>query len=294
MRFPIEQVPIAKPTQPFQQPQGFDPGQLIMQAAQLNQQERQNQQKLQQEGINNILEAIKASQQLQEQKRAHLADESMAERTLALSEKKSEPHMELERAYAAYYNAMAGNKTLNLLTVQEAEALGVPYGTRRQEAIGKGTIPVSQSIREKLSETTNPIGLLDSLEKQFKKLNIGEDVPSATFRGGVLQLESMAPSTDAGIYSAQRNNISLIVRAMGERGVLTDQDVARIHTNIPGFYDTKTSANQKMSTLRGILSSAQANMKKGLVGDVLKKQETTNLGWTSNKENRLLELKNRR
>ena len=67
-------------------------------------------------------------------------------------------------------------------------------------------------------------------------------------------------NTSAANYKKQQKAfLSLLTRAAGEKGVLTNQDVARIKEALPSFYDTPDVAAEAWGTIRTIITSAVTN-----------------------------------
>jgi hypothetical protein len=63
-------------------------------------------------------------------------------------------------------------------------------------------------------------------------------------------------SPDAALYNDTVSAfLSSLSRAAGEKGVLTDQDVARIKSALPAFSDTADIANAKLETLRNLFKA---------------------------------------
>lgn len=142
------------------------------------------------------------------------------------------------------------------LTLQEKEALGVRFGTKRSE-VG-GLFPVAPTQRSKKAEFEQALPLLGALKEQVQGLNLAESIQGTATRGTALKTQSFIPATNAGIYKSSVGAfLSQLTRAAGERGVLTNQDVERIRKALPTFLDTKASAAKKFDIIEGIFNEAQ-------------------------------------
>jgi hypothetical protein len=58
--------------------------------------------------------------------------------------------------------------------------------------------------------------------------------------------------------ATSKATLSMIVRALGEKGTLTNQDIARIQAAIPTLWDSKDLASKKLSRLREIIKGTSA------------------------------------
>lgn len=149
-----------------------------------------------------------------------------------------------------------------LLTLQEQQAYGLPAGSTLAEATGLS--PLSQTTRSTLNSIQSALPLVNQLGSLIDGLNLATTTPMATVRGILLSTESLLPSTKAGQFNSQRNAfVSLIVRALGEKGTLATSDVERIKAALPGFYDTKESAKNKLDNLQTIMTSVYNKAKSG-------------------------------
>ena len=146
--------------------------------------------------------------------------------------------------------------TINInrpLTLAEQQAYGLPAGSTLQDAIGMQ--PLSPTTRQGLNAIQGAIPLIDTLETMVSGLNLSDSISGSVINGAKLQGMSLLPATKAGQYAAQVNAfVSLITRALGEKGTLATFDVERIKAALPGFYDTKESADSKLNTLRTIMN----------------------------------------
>ena len=157
----------------------------------------------------------------------------------------------------------------NMLTPAEAGQLGVPYGTTRDQASGKGIIPASQATRLNIQKTQELKPILDSMQSQFDALGIPEDSAKSTLYAPIAFAKSKMAGTKERVFSQTRENISKVVKSMGESGALSTGDVSRMQGAVPGFYETKSSGKFKIDTLRDIAEEGNFNMKSGLTGSAI-------------------------
>ena len=59
----------------------------------------------------------------------------------------------------------------------------------------------------------------------------------------------------ANYYDTVDAFMSLLSRAAGEKGVLTDQDIKRIKKAVPTFYDTQETAARKWTTIKTVITA---------------------------------------
>lgn len=156
-----------------------------------------------------------------------------------------------------------------MLTPAEAAQLGVPYGTTRTQAQGKGIIPASQATRLNIQKTQELKPILDSMQSQFDALGIPEDSTKSTLYAPIAFAKSKMAGTKERVFSQTRENISKVVKSMGESGALSTGDVSRMQGAVPGFYETKSSGKFKIDTLRDIAEEGNFNMKSGLTGSAI-------------------------
>ena len=146
----------------------------------------------------------------------------------------------------------SGGEGDDILSVTEAIALGVPYGTKKSEAFGLK--PLSAASRTTLNGIKSAQPLVDTIQKLSDSLKLATSVSGTAVKGALLTTQGLSPATAAGQYNAQKNAfLSLIVRALGEKGTLATKDIDRIKSSLPGFFDTQESAKNKLENLKGIM-----------------------------------------
>lgn len=82
---------------------------------------------------------------------------------------------------------------------------------------------------------------------------------------------------DAKTYQATRDAfLSMLTRAAGEKGVLTDRDVGRIKSALPDFNDTREVAEKKLENLRNLFAGIRSGSFEAYSGTITNKQNTDN------------------
>lgn len=124
----------------------------------------------------------------------------------------------------------------------------------------------------------------DALINQVKKLSgdvltAPNDVSSQAKQFARLNTISLAPflSTDNSakqFISARNSLLSLITRASGEKGVLTDADVKRISDALPSFGDNKDLAAQKAANMSDVINSVLQGAVTAYIGSATGNKQT--------------------
>ena len=157
-----------------------------------------------------------------------------------------------------------------------------PIGTTLGEATEEGSPFVSMNGKdsERLFAGKSALGIVDSLEemsgglfKPFDGITQRAIVSGTNFKdymGG--QNTSLSTYVDA-----RKGTLSMIVRALGEKGVLTQQDIQRIQSFIPSVFpipDTPDAANNKFNQLRGIIEEINGRFETSNTGAINRKDPT--------------------
>ena len=100
--------------------------------------------------------------------------------------------------------------------------------------------------------------VLDSIEQLIPVLKKNKPgmkrfITGAELLGGAITQNNK----DAALLRTTTANLSLIARAMGEKGVLSDSDIERIRVSIPTIFDTYEIAEAKLNRIRNILQDAE-------------------------------------
>lgn len=144
-----------------------------------------------------------------------------------------------------------------LLTVDEAVKLGVPYGTTRSAATG--ITPRTTRQREISAAFAPAKTLLDQIETLSKKVNLSEGGVARFAQGAKAKIGSVLQTNpDAALFEAQKSKLSLLVRALGEKGTLALQDIERVITGLPTLSDSKEVAQRKIKELRAFIASIES------------------------------------
>jgi hypothetical protein len=151
------------------------------------------------------------------------------------------------------------------ITVEEATKMNLPMGTTYAEMWATGKTPISEKSAKELQDANSAFTQLDNFERMSDAVEF-EDNPYKASATGLLKMAKgkMVPASPEGQYMAQLKNISNMVRELGERGVLTDNDIARVQGALVTFQDTKESRRSKLDLLRDLAEENQFNVSKGL------------------------------
>lgn len=130
-----------------------------------------------------------------------------------------------------------------------------------QDKFAEQKIPVS--IQNQLIAGESALTIVDEIEKQYAKLNQSDFGPLASILGlgkelgARTQTDELAKSYKASIQSASRR----LIKAMGETGQLSAQDVEAAKQLIPGLGDSTDTARNKLDSLRAIIGSNISTIK---------------------------------
>jgi hypothetical protein len=104
---------------------------------------------------------------------------------------------------------------------------------------------------------TSANAIIQELQKRFKDIepqmanNAVERLTGAP--GRYLKAESQSNPALASTQALSEATLSKLIRALGEVGTLTDQDIKRARAAIPSIYDTVAVKNQKIQQLRTLV-----------------------------------------
>lgn len=123
---------------------------------------------------------------------------------------------------------------------------------------GKEKVDIADEARKVYADLESADDLIDQIQFYSEKVNTfgpGERVT------GFLEREAGAltqSNKDAARFKQQGGLLANIARSLGgERGVLTDQDVARANMLVPSINDTKEIAEDKIRELREIIKNGR-------------------------------------
>lgn len=139
----------------------------------------------------------------------------------------------------------------------------LPYLQRAAQDMGLPILTKEDST--KIQESMAAFSSANALVEQIKNLTSSvltapDSAGAQTVQAARLKAIEMAPSlsTDnaAKQFIAARNSVlSLLTRASGEKGTLTDQDIARIAQALPSYGDSATLAKQKAENFSNVLQA---------------------------------------
>jgi len=108
----------------------------------------------------------------------------------------------------------------------------------------------SKNAAKKLSQA---LGTVDTLQQQFEAAGGGQSYGGY----GASLLGALKVNPQAGAYNDMRGGfLSQVSKALGESGVLTDQDIARVRNLVPDLADNPEQAAIKWQALRQVLSGS--------------------------------------
>lgn len=138
--------------------------------------------------------------------------------------------------------------------------------TAQRVSANTGIPLLSKEDANKVQEAYAAFNGADALISQIANLSknvITANANAASQTAQLLRLKAIefAPSLSTDSQAKQfvssiNSMLSLISRASGERGVLTDQDVNRIKNALPSYGDDKETAQNKVNQLSTVMRSA--------------------------------------
>lgn len=147
----------------------------------------------------------------------------------------------------------------------DAQRYGVPANTTYGQLRSSGKMPVSEKSAAAIGDFDTALSQVGILQEKFNAARPEDSVGRASLLGVFRQGGAkLMPSSADGQYLAQAENISRLARSMGEKGVLTDQDVLRVVNALATFRDTKGSAQEKFDIIRDLIEEGQRNAQLGI------------------------------
>lgn len=141
----------------------------------------------------------------------------------------------------------------------------------------EGTNKLSANEKAAISEATVGLNLIGEIEDAYTELQqLGITAKSGGLervRGAIAgKVASISQEGTKGAAAAAYANsvegfLSKIARATGEKGVLTDYDLERIHKIIPGFSDSPEVAARQFEKIKSIISSAIESKARNPLGE---------------------------
>jgi hypothetical protein len=145
----------------------------------------------------------------------------------------------------------------------------VPTGMTRAQAIAAGAREVTPQMREQLAGLDQARAIISGVDSMTKPLIQAKTALGAVRQQAVLQGGALAKTNPlAAMYLDSKQSFNgVLSRAIGgERGVLTDRDIIRITSSLPGFGDTATIRDAKIGMLRILLETATEAQKRVILG----------------------------
>lgn len=156
-------------------------------------------------------------------------------------------------------------KIIPMLMIQDLQKTGGKNIPELKTIMDTSKGPVISAAEKTAVKSANDgLDLVDTLYTQYQKVQSkGLTAQSSGLgrlggiKGSLASLSQNDP--DAAAYDATKKAfLSKLSRATGEKGVLTDQDIKRIESAIPDFYDTPQTADTKTKLVKQIIGDAIA------------------------------------
>jgi hypothetical protein len=143
---------------------------------------------------------------------------------------------------------------------------GPPAGLTMNQAIQQGYIEADEKDRAVLADLQQTKQLVGALAGMSSRLITATNPVEAAAQYAQLKAGAVTgANATARVYEQTKASfLGTVSRALaGERGVLTNQDIARIEAAFPGFFDTKQAAAAKVALLNALIdTAAQARVAK--------------------------------
>ena len=148
-----------------------------------------------------------------------------------------------------YFNAMAAGDTN--AAKQIASLMDVLEGRVSRVAD-------AQEKSQKSSTMSAGMNVLNQLYALYKKAGGSQGIIGGTFTGAMNNITGGAYNTDVATYDQTRAlTSSLLARALGEKGTLSDTDRKYINDNLPKMTDDPAVAEKKFNAIYQLLEAAQ-------------------------------------
>lgn len=114
----------------------------------------------------------------------------------------------------------------------------------------------ANKVQEAQATYTGAVTLLDTIANSALNVIYAETTGQAIEQAARLEARALLPNSQERLYKdTKKAFLSMLTRAAGEKGVLTDIDVQRIEKALPTFLDTRQIAQQKQAQLRKIFDA---------------------------------------
>lgn len=149
------------------------------------------------------------------------------------------------------------------LPPEDANKLGVPYGTTRKEAMGLPVMTPQQ--REALAGYDTARTIINDIRQYSERVN----TEAGGLQGRAKQAMKLwgawtQSNQDAALLMSKAGELASVARSLGEKGALANQDVARAAALIPSVLDTQGAAQKKIQDMLAIIEKGEQNFRKSL------------------------------
>lgn len=164
---------------------------------------------------------------------------------------------------AGKLRALIPEREQELLSPEEANKLGMPYGTTRKEA--KGLMVLNPEQRSALASYDTARVIIADIEQYSERVNkaagglSGRAAQAMKLWGAWTQSDP-----DAALLMSKAGELASVARSLGEKGALANQDVARAAALIPQVTDTREVAIRKIRDMKAIIDQGETNYRKSL------------------------------
>jgi hypothetical protein len=132
----------------------------------------------------------------------------------------------------------------------------MPIGTTKADAIAAGALPESGAEESMTLGMRNAKIILDQMQELSGKIGGAEGEWDRPYEALKMAGKSVTQSDpNVAVYDGMRGGVlSLIVRALGEKGTLSDMDIKRAAQLIPSKYDTNPVREKKFKAVSALIS----------------------------------------
>lgn len=162
-------------------------------------------------------------------------------------------------------------------------------GMSRAEALQGSTNrqDVEQNLpaagKSALLDTRSALSIVNELDTLSRAVNTVSFGPTARAGGAIASImEKLGLNNTARQFESARTGLlSLVARSLGEKGVLTDQDIARVRKLVPSLGDSSVEARDKINRLKRFFNERIGNIFSTYGGVTSSFQDTISTGLSS-------------
>ena len=137
------------------------------------------------------------------------------------------------------------------LSREDAQALGVPFGTTPRQA--QGIVPLSATQQEAATQFDAAGAAIKDIRRYSSKVNTATGPADRTVQGIAAWIgKTLQTNDDAVLLESKKGYMSLLVRSLGEKGTLNEGDINRALGLMPTLWDTKSIAGKKLDDLEAL------------------------------------------